>query len=91
LAFLDFLGKLGLYVDLAHLKMIFGRILGTGRFLDTISGHRIINFYWKLCTRIYNLLFCYFILLGLQFQVTFQKDQKFRKVGLWSELYPFYV
>jgi len=58
----------------------FGRFLGTGRFLDTVSGHRMLNFYWKLCTRIYNFSFFCFMLLGLQFQVTLQQDQKFREV-----------
>ena len=41
---------------------------------------RMINFYWKLCTRLYNFLFCCFMILGLQFQITLQKDQKFREV-----------
>ena len=55
----------------------FGRFLGTGRFLDTVSGHRMINFRWKLCTIIYNFLFCCFTLIDLQFQVTLQQNQKF--------------
>ena len=38
----------------------FGRFLGTGRFLNTVSGHRMINCDWKLCTRICNFLFCLF-------------------------------
>ena len=35
----------------------FGRFLGTGIFLDSVSGHRMINVNWKLCTRIYNFSF----------------------------------
>jgi len=31
-----------------------------GRFLGTVSGHRMINFHWKLCTRICNFLFSLF-------------------------------
>jgi len=38
----------------------FGGFLDTGRFLNTVSGHRKINFDWKLCTRICNFLFCLF-------------------------------
>jgi len=30
--------------------------------------------------RINNILFCYFTVLGLQFQVTLQKDQKVREI-----------
>jgi len=35
--FLAIFGELDFYVDLADLKMIFGRLLGTGRFLATVS------------------------------------------------------
>jgi len=38
-----------------------------GIFLDTVSGHRMLNFHWKFCTRIHHFLFCCFMLLGLQF------------------------
>jgi len=58
----------------------FGRFLGTGRFLDTVSGHRMINFHYKLCTRIYKFLFCYYMLINLQFQVTLQQNETFREV-----------
>jgi len=51
----------------------------------------MINFCWKLCTRIYNILFCCFVLLGLQFQVSLQQDQKFREICKWSEHYCFYI
>jgi len=78
--FLAIFGELDFYVDLADLKMIFGRLLGTGRFLATVSWHRMINFYWELCTRIHEFLFCCYMLLGLHFQITLQKDQKFREV-----------
>ena len=69
----------------------FGRFLGTVIFLDTASGHRIMNFIWKLCTLIYNFLFCCFTLMDLQFRVTLQQNQQFREVHQWSELYSFYV
>jgi len=39
----------------------------------------MINFHWKLCTRIYNFLFCCFIPIGLKFQVTVEKNHKFEK------------
>jgi len=29
----------------------FGWFLETGRYLATVSGHRMINFHWQLCTR----------------------------------------
>jgi len=57
--------------------MILAGFLGNGRFLDTVSGHIMINFHWKLCTRTYNFLFCCFMLIDLQFQVTLQQNQKF--------------
>jgi len=41
----------------------FGIFLGTGRFLDTAFGHRMIHFYWKHRTRINNFWFCSFRLL----------------------------
>jgi len=44
-------------------------IVDFGRFLDNVFGHRMLNFYWKLCTRIQIFCGC-FMLLGLQFQVT---------------------
>jgi len=34
------------------------------------------NFHWKLCTIIYNFLFCCFTVVDLQFQVTLQQNQK---------------
>jgi len=59
----------------------------------SISGHRMIRFHWKLCTRIYNFLFCCFMLIGWQLQVTLQQQQnkKFWEVRSWSELYSFRV
>jgi len=51
---LDFLCRFGRFKD------DFGRFLVTGRFVDTVSGHRMMNFVWKLWTRIYNFLFCLF-------------------------------
>ena len=53
--------------------------------LDTVSRHRLIHFYWKLFTRIYNFLLCCFMLLGLQFKITLLQDQKFWEV-LWNKL-----
>jgi len=53
----DFLCRFGrFYEDI-------GWFLGTGRFLDTNSGYRMINFQWKLCTGIYNLGFAVSCLL----------------------------
>ena len=40
----------------------FGKFNDFGRFLDTASGHRMINYHWKLCMRIDNFLFCCFML-----------------------------
>jgi len=71
---IDFLCRFGTFKD------DFGRFMGTGRFLDTVSGRRMINFHWKLCTRIYNFLFCCFMLINLQFQVALQQNQMFREV-----------
>jgi len=89
---LRFLCRFGSFkVDFGRFKDDFGRFLGTGRFLDTISGRRMINFHWKLCTIICNFLFCCFTLIDLQFQVTLQQNQKFREVHWWSELHSFYV
>ena len=50
---------IGFLCRFGRFKDGFGRFLGTGRFLDTAYGHRMTNFYWKLCTRIYN----FFVLL----------------------------
>ena len=77
---LAFFGHLDFLCRFGRFKDDFGRFLSTGRFLDTASGHRIINFHWKLWTRIYNFLFCCFMLIDLQFQVTLQQNQKFREV-----------
>ena len=41
----------------------------------SISGHRMLNFNWKPCTRIHNFLFYCFMLVGMQFQVTIQQEQ----------------
>jgi len=60
--------------------MILAGFWAHDRFLDTVSGHRIINFHWKLYTRIYNFLFCYYMLINLQFQATLQQNQKFQEV-----------
>jgi len=56
---LNFFGHLDFLCRFGRFKDDFGRFVGTGRFLDTVSGHRMINFHWKLCTRIYN----FFVLL----------------------------
>jgi len=56
---LNFFGHLDFLWRFGRFKDDFGRFLSTGRFLDTVSGHRMINFHWKLCTRIYN----FFVLL----------------------------
>jgi len=68
------------FMSIWQIKDDFSRYLGTGKFLETVSGHTMINFYWKLCTRIHNFLFCCFMLLGLQFQVTLQQDQSFENL-----------
>ena len=56
--FLAFFGELDFLCRFGTFKDDLGRFLGTGRFLDTVSGHRMINFHWKLCARICNFLFC---------------------------------
>ena len=58
----------------------FGRFLGTGRFLDTVSGHRMLNFYWKLCTRIY--IFRFFVSCSwvCSFRLLFGKTKSFEKL-----------
>jgi len=75
-----FFGHIDFLCRLGDLKMILAGFWVHGRFLDTVSGHRIINFHWKLCRRIYNFLFSYYMLINLQFQVTLQQNQKFREV-----------
>jgi len=71
---LDFLYRFGRF------KVDFGSFLGTVTFLDTVSGHRMLNFCWKHCTRIHNFLFCWFMLFALQFQFTLQQDHTYREV-----------
>ena len=88
---LGFFWPFSFFMSIWQIKDGFGRFLGTGRFPDTVSGHRMTNFHWKLCTRIYNFSFCCFMLIDLQFQVALQQNQKFREVHWWSELYSFYV
>jgi len=73
-AFLAIFGHLDFLCRFRRFKDNFGRFLGTSRFLDTLSGRRMINFHWKLCTRIDN-FFCCFVLINLQFQVTLQQNQ----------------
>jgi len=41
----DDFGQLNFYADSADLKDDFVRFLGTGSFLDTVYGRRMINFY----------------------------------------------
>jgi len=57
---LAFFGKFHFLCRFCTFEDDLGRFLGTGRFLDIVSGHRMINFHWKLCTRICNFLFCLF-------------------------------
>ena len=59
--FLAFLGRLDFLCRFGRFTNDFIRFLGTGRFLDTVYGHRMIYFYRNLCTRIYNFLFCCFV------------------------------
>ena len=61
--FLTFLGRLDFLCRFGRLKGDFGWFLGTGRFISPISGHRMINFHWKLSTIIYNFLLCCFMLI----------------------------
>jgi len=56
LAILAFFGHINFLCRFGRSEDDFGRFMGTGRFLETASGRRMINFHWKLCTRIYN--FC---------------------------------
>jgi len=56
-----FFDKLDLLCRFGRFKDDFLRFLGTGIFLDTVCGHRMINFCWKLCTGIYNFLFWCFV------------------------------
>ena len=63
--FWPFLATYIFYVDLGDLKMILAGFWAHGRFLDTVSGHRITNFHWKLCTRIYNFLFWHYMLINI--------------------------
>ena len=79
---LAFFGHIDFLCPFGRFKDDFGRFLGTGRFLDTVSGHRMINFHWILCTRIYNFLFCYYMLTNLQFQVTLQQNPKVSRSSL---------
>jgi len=61
-------------VDLASFKMILAD------FYTLLSGHRMTNFHWKLCKRIYNFLlfdaYCFAV------SVTLQKNEKFREVHM---------
>jgi len=79
--FLAFFGQLDFLCRFGRFKDDFGRFLGTGRFLSTVSGHRMVNFYWKLCTRNHKFPFCCFVLLGLEFRVALQQNQKFWEVN----------
>ena len=74
-------GELDFLCRFRRLKDDFGRFLGTGRFLDTVSGHRMINFHWKFCTIIYNFLFCLFhaFRFAVSIQATLQQSQSFEK------------
>ena len=54
------------YLGQLHFLCRFGRFLCTGRLLDTVYGHTMLNFYWKLCTKIHYFLFCCFMVLDLQ-------------------------
>ena len=83
LAFFAFFGHLDFLYRFGRFTDYFGRFLGTSQFLDTVvsvSGQRMINFHWKLCTKVYNFLFCCLMLTNLQFQVALQQNQKFREV-----------
>jgi len=74
--FLALFGHLHFYVDLQMILADFWAMADFHTlFLDTM-----INFCWKVCTRIYNFLFCCLILLRLQFHVAFLQDQKFWEV-----------
>ena len=70
---LDFLCKFGRFKD------DFGGFLGTGRFLDTVYGHRMIHFYWKLCTRF--ILFCFAVswFYIFSFRLLFSKTKRLVK------------
>jgi len=45
---LAFFVQLELLCRFGRFKENFGRFMGTSRFLDTVSGHSMINFCWKL-------------------------------------------
>jgi len=54
-----FLWPIRFFCRIGRFKDDVVKFLVPGRFLDIVYGHRMINFYWKLCTRIYNFLFCF--------------------------------
>jgi len=58
----------------------FGRLLCTGRLLDTVSGHTMLNFYWKLCTKIHDFLFCCFIVWLAVVRLRFSKTRSSEKL-----------
>ena len=47
----------------------------------------MIDFCWKLCSRIYNFLFCCVMDFGLRFQVVLH----LREICKWRKLYCFHV
>ena len=64
----------------------FGRFeVDFGRFLGTVSGHWMLNFYWKLCTRIHN--FCFAISQVCQFGFS---EAKFEIFGFFSSPLTFF-
>jgi len=85
--FFSLFRKLDFLCRFSRWKDDFGRFLGTGRFLDTVSGHRMIKFHWKFCTIINNFLFCLFhaFRFAVLIQATLQQSQSFEKF-LKSEL-----
>ena len=94
LTFFGLFGELDFLCRFSRLKDDFGRFLATGRFLDTVSGHRMIKFHWKFCTIIYNFLFCLFhaFRFAVSIQATPQQSKSLEKF-LKCELlfYSFYV
>ena len=76
---LAFFGELDFLCKFGRFKDDFGGFLGTGRFLDTVYGHRMIHFYWKLCTRF--ILFCFAVswFYIFSFRLLFSKTKRLVK------------
>jgi len=68
-----------IFMSIWQIKHDFCRFLGIGRFLDTVSGHRTINCYWKLCMRIHDFLCCCFNPV-CSFRLLFSKTKRFEKL-----------